>query len=954
MHRRRALFAAVAIVMLVAGSATAATFTVNSNADTDDGVCSATPGGCTLREALAAANAAAGADQIAFAIPPLDGSVKVIAPASPLPSLTDAAGVTIDGYTQAGAAPNTLAIGSNAVVLVVLDGSLLFGDGLTVSGGSATVRGLALHGFGGSGIKLSTDGNRIEGNFIGTDETGLAGSGNGADGVRVLSHSGNVVGGTTAAARNIIAANGGRGVFLSLASGNTVQGNLIGVGADGVTALGNGGVGVESRFASNNLIGGSVAGAGNVIAANGLAGVQLYGSNSSNNQVQGNLIGTDASGRLAIGNMSDGITITSGAQNSVIGGAAGAGNVVGANGLAGIALLDGVGTAISGNAIGSDMDGTVNLGNAMEGVLLEAGPATVSGNRIAFNGGPGVGVIFGAQGDAILGNAIDANGGLGIDLDEDGVTPNDPGDADVGSNGLQNFPDLDAIVAGSVAGHLDSTPGATFRVELFANSDCDPSSHGEGGQFLASTMVTTDTGGLASFTVPVDLSDPAARTVTATATDSTGNTSEFSSCLAVPVAPTMTPTPVSTATVTVTPTMTATTTPTATATLTPTATMTLMPTATATPTDTPTPTLTATAIQTATATATVTATATATPTGTVTATTTATPTPTVSPTATTTPTRTMTPTASMTATRSATPIASATAKPTPRPSATSTPTSGVSRVVFRILHADIDTIPSTFDLSIDDVVVGSVRALPPAECPSTPLEVAITDPSALALVDPARCTTFTVALPNQQQKVRLGWVQVEVDMATGPVLLCAFDGTADNPDPRCDARRLCDRPGASTKVIEVHAGLNCETCGNGVIEGAEECDDGNTIDGDGCSADCRLEDLDGDGVLDVSDACRGTAVPESVPTSQLAPGRYAIVTGTRTAEGTVLFDTGRSNPSNGGGHGDQPDHFTTADTGGCSCEQILAAMGKSGDEQRYGCTGDTMRNWVKLIRNTTR
>src|SRR5262245_41739468 len=107
MHRRRALYAAVTVVVLAAGSATAATFTVNSTADTDDGVCSMTPGSCTLREALAAANAAAGADVIAFAIPPLDGSVKVIAPASPLPPVIDVAGVTIDGYTQAGAAPNT-------------------------------------------------------------------------------------------------------------------------------------------------------------------------------------------------------------------------------------------------------------------------------------------------------------------------------------------------------------------------------------------------------------------------------------------------------------------------------------------------------------------------------------------------------------------------------------------------------------------------------------------------------------------------------------------------------------------------------------------------------------------------------------------------------------------------------------------------------------------------------
>src|SRR5689334_10264864 len=95
----------------------AATFTVNSAADGNDGVCSAVAGGCTLREALIAANASAGADVVAFAIPPFDGTVKHIAPTTALPALTDAAGVTIDGYTQPGSTANMLAAGDDAHVL---------------------------------------------------------------------------------------------------------------------------------------------------------------------------------------------------------------------------------------------------------------------------------------------------------------------------------------------------------------------------------------------------------------------------------------------------------------------------------------------------------------------------------------------------------------------------------------------------------------------------------------------------------------------------------------------------------------------------------------------------------------------------------------------------------------------------------------------------------------------
>ena len=156
-------------------------------------------------------------------------------------------------------------------------------------------------------------------------------------------------------------------------------------------------------------------------------------------------------------------------------------------------------------------------------------------NVIAGNRGTGVQIFgFATTNNLVSRNSIHDNGGLGIDLDADGVSPNDAGDGDGGSNLLQNFPVLtSATITGGVtrvAGTLNSTPQTTFRVEFFSNGACDPSGFGEGARFLGSTDVTTDGAGNASFAV-TGLGDPGAdRSVTATAIDPNGNTSEFSAC----------------------------------------------------------------------------------------------------------------------------------------------------------------------------------------------------------------------------------------------------------------------------------------------------------------------------------------------------------------------------------------------------------------------------------------
>jgi hypothetical protein len=131
----------------------------------------------------------------------------------------------------------------------------------------------------------------------------------------------------------------------------------------------------------------------------------------------------------------------------------------------------------------------------------------------------------------IEGNSIYANEALGIDLNGNGVTPNDPGDNDSGVNNLQNFPVISSVTTSAgmttIKGTLNSTASTNFRVELFANDMVDGTDFGEGKTFLTFANVMTNPSGNGSFnvTVPKVVGQPH---ITATATDPNGNTSEFS------------------------------------------------------------------------------------------------------------------------------------------------------------------------------------------------------------------------------------------------------------------------------------------------------------------------------------------------------------------------------------------------------------------------------------------
>ena len=134
-------------------------------------------------------------------------------------------------------------------------------------------------------------------------------------------------------------------------------------------------------------------------------------------------------------------------------------------------------------------------------------------------------------------NSIYSNGKLGIDLGADGVTANDPGDIDFGPNNLQNFPVLTSAVSGpqgiKIQGTITSTQSTSLFIEFFSDSSCDPSGNGEGRTFLGEQTVITNGNVSVNFEVLLATSVPPGQFITATATDSSGNTSEFSRCVQV-------------------------------------------------------------------------------------------------------------------------------------------------------------------------------------------------------------------------------------------------------------------------------------------------------------------------------------------------------------------------------------------------------------------------------------
>lgn len=391
----------------------------------------------------------------------------------------------------------------------------------------------------GNGFGVSIGGNRttIQGNLIGTDVTGNLKLPN-STGVQAFGQD-ILIGGVTPGARNVISGNQQEGVFIR-GTGSKLQGNYIGTDITGAFALGNNGNGVVAG--ENVLIGGTAPEMRNIISANGNFGNLVLGFNNSGSAatVQGNYIGTDVTGTRALGGSAAGINILS--NNHTIGGVVeGARNVISGNAIGiqiGGSFSGTLGNVIQGNYIGLNAAGTGPLPNTNQGVAINdavnntiGGTAAGAGNRIAFNGGPGITILTGS-GISIRGNSIFSNSGLGIDLSVNGVTANDGNDNDSGPNFLQNFPVVTGVLSSSnsttIQGTLKSIPNTTFQVDFYSSASVDPSGNGEGAQFFGSTPVSTNGNGDATINVTFPVGLAAGRIITATATDPNGNTSEFS------------------------------------------------------------------------------------------------------------------------------------------------------------------------------------------------------------------------------------------------------------------------------------------------------------------------------------------------------------------------------------------------------------------------------------------
>jgi uncharacterized repeat protein (TIGR01451 family) len=338
----------------------------------------------------------------------------------------------------------------------------------------------------------ATTGDIIIGNMIGTNATGTSGLGNGLFGVNIFDAPQSQVGGPSAAYRNIISANTSGGVELGYGAGSQVQGNYIGTDATGSIALGNGvsntlqPVGVVITYGSNILIGGTAPGAGNVISGNlgnGISSVNALSPIATNDTIQGNLVGTDATGTKPLGNGQDGIFL-SGPTGVLIGGTvAGAGNVISNNGGNGINTYpSATGLTIQGNYIGTDVTGTQAMGNAKDGVfiwspvqVLIGGTTPGAGNVISNNGGNGVDTFTAAQTLTIEGNNIGTdvtglqamgNGGAGVNATIANVTVGGtaPGAGNIiAYNGSKSTTNLAGVL-------VTASPVSVFGNSIFGNA----------------------------------------------------------------------------------------------------------------------------------------------------------------------------------------------------------------------------------------------------------------------------------------------------------------------------------------------------------------------------------------------------------------------------------------------------------------------------------------------------
>lgn len=515
---------ALALILLAASAASAATFTVNDLGDAPDaapfdGICATAGAVCTLRAAIDSANLSFAPDTIQFSVA---GTIM------PTSGLQSSGAITIDGTTAPGYAGTPVVVidgassvnyglflgifADNSVVTALeirgftvaglaissssnvhvrrcflhanLDGLWITSSGTTIGG--ADGQGNVISGNTRHGILLenSFGTNTISDNFIGTDPTGATGDGNGEDGIHVFSvptPPNIIMIGGAAGAENVISDNEDDGVHMDFSSSVTVAGNFIGTDITGMIGLGNGDAGVEITTSNDNIIGAS--GRTTLIADNFGPGVSII--SGTGNVIDGCLIGTDITGLAALGNDA-GVVIESN-DNTV--GTASIGNVISGNFFEGVVLSGITSGAVRNNLIGLGNDGATILGNGSYGILLD----TVSGvqiedNTVSGNGLDGLDALDSSS-TSILGNVIGltadgtdtrGNGALGmLILDSTTFTIGSTSAGNVVSGnstgGIVLAGTTDSVLAGNLIGTdgtgMTAQPNLGTGVELFAAND---------------------------------------------------------------------------------------------------------------------------------------------------------------------------------------------------------------------------------------------------------------------------------------------------------------------------------------------------------------------------------------------------------------------------------------------------------------------------------------------------
>ncbi len=400
-------------------------------------------------------------------------------------------GTNADGTGALGNTYNGILINGagNNIIGTDLDGVSDGSEGNLISGNSQ-------HGIGFYGSNATN--NLIAGNKIGVDNLAANALGNQHHGISINggSHH-NIIGGGSIEARNIISGNEQVGINIGGDGSefNKIQGNYIGTDDSGTVDLGNTNGGI-SLYSDNTIIGTDLDGTddaaeGNLISGNDGDGIYI-GSDGENNRIQGNYIGTDKTGTNDLGN-TNGIKIV-GDTNLIGGAAVAARNIISGNSVEGIYIgSGGNNNKIQGNYIGTDADGTGDLGNTGRGIVISRGSGNIigtdldgtddadEGNLISGNDNDGI-ELWGA---ATTGNAIRGNL-IGVNVTASSILANGNHGIHIGGGASDN-------VVGGIDGNTSNIIGGN-RSSGIALGGADTS-----GNIIQGNFIGTDSSGTANF-----------------------------------------------------------------------------------------------------------------------------------------------------------------------------------------------------------------------------------------------------------------------------------------------------------------------------------------------------------------------------------------------------------------------------------------------------------------------